>query len=143
MCVIPFPFRYSLSSCVLFLFPFVIPFLHVRYSFSLSLFPFFMCVIPFPFRYFCPLLLFPLSLLSFPRRRESRTQVYFITSYHFFTKKYVKIKISCFLFFTFRIFHYWIPAFAGMTEEKAGMTEEKAGMTEEKAGMTSEDRGMA
>jgi len=30
----------------------------------------------------------------------------------------------------------WIPAFAGMTEEKAGMTEEKAGMTEEKTGMT-------
>ena len=52
MCVIPFPFRYSLSSCALFLFPFVIPFLHVRYSFSLSLFlpssviPAFSSVIP-------------------------------------------------------------------------------------------------
>ncbi|MFA6594543.1 MAG: tRNA guanosine(34) transglycosylase Tgt [Candidatus Buchananbacteria bacterium] len=37
---------------------------------------------------------------------------------------------------------HWIPAYAGMTEEKAGMTEEKAGMTEEKAGMTEEKAGM-
>jgi len=29
----------------------------------------------------------------------------------------------------------WIPAFAGMTGEKAGMTEEKAGMTGDRAGI--------
>jgi hypothetical protein len=30
---------------------------------------------------------------------------------------------------------FWIPAFAGMTEEKTGMIEERPGMTEEIPGM--------
>jgi len=35
----------------------------------------------------------------------------------------------------------WIPAFAGMTAERAGMTAERAGATAERAGATAERAG--
>jgi hypothetical protein len=60
---------------------------------------------------------FPLLLLSFLRRQESRKCSHF--------KDYNNILVSCLIkiLITLKSFaKSWIPAFAGMTREVAGMT---------------------